>query len=174
MNSFFLCINPLVVPPPGITGYIYHYDKPRFFASIQSIDREAAFTGIHSTGPNVIFQYTRGDGLQQLVLIVLDQKVDRVTDKLNGAFKQAAGWYAACLARQDAVTYSKSSWALLMDYNKMTPQLQIIELTNFNKYLVSHPDGIFTFDNADTMDNFLNHTLEYSDEQLEEGYHNYF
>lgn len=174
MNSFFLCINPLSVPPEGISGYIYHYDKPRFFASIQSIDHDAAFKDTHATGSNIIFHYKRGDGLQQLVLLVIDQKIDRTTDKLNAALNQAAGWYAACLARQDAGTYSKSSWSLLMDYNKLTPRLQIIELTSFNKYLVSHPEGIFTFDNADTMDNFLNHTLEYSDEQLEEGYHNYF
>jgi len=174
MDSFFLCINPLIVPPEGITGYIYHHDKPRFFASIQSIDHDAAFEDIHTTGPNIIFHYKRGDGLQQLVLLVQDQKMDKVTGKLDTALKQAAGWYAACLARQDAATYSKSSWSLMIDYNKMTPQLQVIELTGFNKFLVSHPEGIFTFDDADTMDNFLNRTLEYSDEQLEEGYHNFF
>ena len=174
MNSFFLCINPLSVPSEGVTGYVYHYDKPRFFASIQSIDHDAEFREIYVTAPNIIFQYKRGDGLQQLILIVLDQKIDKITDKLADALKQAAGWYAACLARQDAITYSKSSWSVMMDYNKLTPRLQIIELTSFNKYLVSHPEGIFTFDNADTMDNFLNHTLEYTDEQLEEGYHNFF
>ncbi len=174
MNSFFLCINPLSVPPEGVTGYIYHYDKPRFFASIQSIDHESEMKELHAAGPNIVFLYERGDGLKQLVLLVIDQKIDRATDKLDAALKQAAGWYAGCLARQDADTYSKSKWSLLMDYNKLTPQLKIIELTRFNKYLVSHPEGIFSFDNTDTMDNFLNQTLEYTDEQLEEGYHNFF
>ena len=174
MNSFFLCINPLSVPPDGITGYIFHYDIPRFFASIQSIDHDAEFKDIHATGGNIIFQYKRGDGLQQLIILTIDLTLGRVSDKLDAALKQAAGWYAACLARQDAITYSKSSWSLLMDYNKLTPRLQIIELTSFNKYLVSHPEGIFTFDNTDTMDNFLTQTMEYTDEQLEEGHHNFF
>jgi hypothetical protein len=174
VNSFFLCINPLSVPPEGISGYIYHYDKPRFFASIQSIDKDSEFKDIHATGLNTIFHYQRGDGLQQLIALVIDQKIDRATDKLDAAMKQAAGWYAGCLARQDAATYSKSKWSLLMDYNKLAPGLQIIELTSFNKYLVSHPEGIFTFDNPDSMDNFLNHTLEYTDDQLEEGFHNFF
>ena len=174
MNSFFLCINPLSVPPDGITGYIFHYDAPRFFASIQSIDHDADFKDIHATTPNIIFQYKRGDGLQQLIILTIDLTLSRVSDKLGAALKQAAGWYAACLARQDVVTYSKSGWSLLMDYNRLTPRLQIIELTDYNKYLVSHAEGIFTFDNTDTMDNFLTQTMEYTDEQLEEGHHNYF
>ena len=174
MNSFYLCINPLSPPPEGVSGYIFHYDKPRFFASIQSLDHEAEFKDLHATGNNIVFQYKRGDGLQQLVLLVIDQQIDKATAKVTEALRQAAGWYAGCLARQDAATYSKSSWSLMMDYNKMTPGLQVIELTTFNKYLVSQPEGLFTFDDPDAMDNFLFAELEYSDEQLEEGYHNYF
>ncbi len=175
MSKFFLCHDPLSVPSESKAGYIYHYSKPRFFAHVLSIDVAAAhpFNHIHYAGGNKMFIYKRGDGRERLFIIMVDQNLDRATVKIAPALKEAAVWYTATLNKDDTKTYGKSSQvSLLSDLNLLTPGLQIVHLKKLDKFILSYPDGVKTFDDSRSMDAFTNKTLGYSHLQLEDGYFN--
>ncbi len=174
MSQFFLCNDPLSVPSESKAGYIYHYSKPRFFAHILTVD---IVTGplphIHYGGSNKMFIYKRGDGREQLFIIMVDQNLDRATVKLPLALKEAAIWYTSALNKSDTKTYGKPSQvSLLSDLNLLTPGLQIVHLLKLDKFMLSYPGGVKTFDDSASMDVFTNKTLGYSHLQLEDGHFN--
>ena len=174
MSTFFLCHNPLSVPAEDRAGYIYHYTKPRFFAHLLTIDpTRSALRHIHYSGANIMFVYIRGDGLQQLFALVVDQNIDRATTKLPVALKQAVQWYTTVLNKEDTIKYGKPSQVgLFSDLNLLTPGLQIVHLEKSGKFIVSYPDGIKTFDDSRSMDDSTHSTLGYAHFQLEDGYFN--
>ena len=172
MSTFFLCHNPLSVPAENRAGYIYHYTKPRFFAHLLTIDfSNPPFKHIHYRGANIMFVYKRGDGLEQFFILMADQNIDRATTKLPVALQEAMRWYSSVLTKEDTIKYGKPSQvALFGDFNLLTPGLQIVHLQKLNKYIVSYPDGIKTFDDSLSMDVFNHSTLGYPHFQLEDGY----
>lgn len=174
MSTFFLCHNPLSVPAEGRAGYIYHYSKPRFFAHLLTIDlTRSDLKHIHYSGANIMFLYIRGDGLQQLFALMVDQNIDRATTKLPAALKQAMQWYTTVLNKEDTIKYGKPSQVgLFSDLNLLTPGLQIVHLEKLGKFIVSYPDGIKTFDDSRSMDDFTHSTLGYAHLQLQDGYFN--
>lgn len=174
MFKFFLCHDPLSVPSENKAGYIYHYSKPRFFAHVLTIDViTRPLQHIHYAGSNKMFIYRRGDGHEQLFIIMVDQNLDRATVKLPLALKESAIWYTSSLNKSDTKTYGKSSQvSLLSDLNLLTPGLQIVHLQKLDKFILSYPDGVKTFDDSASMDAFTNKTLGYSHLQLEDGYFN--
>lgn len=120
-----------------------------------------------------MFVYKRGDGLEQLFILMIDQNIDRATVKLPVALKEAMRWYISVLNKEDTIKYGKSSQvALFSDLNLLTPGLQIVHLEKLNKYILSYPDGIKTFDDSRSMDTFNHSTLGYAHLQLEDGYFN--
>lgn len=174
MSKFFLCHDPLSVPSENKAGYIYHYSKPRFFAHVLTIDViTRPLRHIHYAGSNKMLIYKRGDGREQLFIIMVDQNLDRATVNLPVALKEAAVWYTSALNKSDTKTYGKSSQvSLLSDLNLLTPGLQIVHLQKLDKFILSYPDGVKTFDDSASMDAFTNKTLGYSHLQLEDGYFN--
>lgn len=174
MSQFFLCNNPLAVPSANSTAYIYNYNKPRFFAHVLTIDVSSApLKHINYAGTNKMIAYERGDGNERLFIIMVDQNLDRATVNLRPAVKEAALWYTKVLNMEDAKIYGKSSSvSVLTDLNVLTPGLQIVHLQKLNKYIVSSPGGVKSFDDVVSMDTFMNKTLGYSQAQLEDGYFN--
>ena len=174
MSIFFLCHNPQAVPLENKAGYIYHYSKPRFFAHILRVDVVTRpLKHFHYAGSNKMFVYKRGDGLEQLFIIMIDQNLDRATVKLPPALKVAVIWYTSNLNKDDIKTYGKPSQvSLLSDLNVLTPGLQVVHLEKMDKFVLSYPDGVKTFDDSASMDAFTNQTLGYSHVQLEDGYFN--
>ncbi len=175
MEDFFLCLNPLLVFRETMTGYVYHSGKPRFFAAFFTIDPVKGFYHLDYPGRNLVFVYTRGDGHMQVFLLIVSQNIDRATSKLDTALKQAAAWHTTCLNLEDQKKYGKqSSFYFLTDFNLLTPGLKIMHLAGIDKYVLSYPDGIKSFDNARAMDEFMTETLGYNEVQLETGHHNVF
>lgn len=173
MKEFFFCTNPLVTFKPG-TGYIFHASKPRFEAAFFTIDAVNNVHHLNYPGRNLFFIYTRGDGIMQLFLLVVTQNIDRATTKLDFALKQAAAWYAACLNLEDEKKYGKkSSYQFLTEFNLLTPGLRVLHLEGINKYVVSYPEGVNSFDSLEAMDKFLV-SLGYNDLQLESGHQNVY
>ena len=104
---------------------------------------------------------------------MIDQNLDRATAKLPPALKEAVVWYTSNLNKDDIKTYGKSSQvSLLSDLNALTPGLQVVHLEKLDKFILSYPDGVKTFDDSASMDAFTNQTLGYSHVQLEDGYFN--
>ena len=174
MSQFFLCSNPLAVPSTNSTRYIYNYSKPRFFAHVLTIDVSTTpLKHINYAGSNKMVAYERGDGNAQLFIVMVDQNLDRATINLRPAVKDASLWYANVLNKEDAKIYGKSSSvSVLADLNVLTPGLQIVHLQKLDKYIVSYPDGVKSFDDLVSMDLFMNKTLRYSHAQLQDGYFN--
>lgn len=164
----------MAAPSENKVGYIYHYSKPRFFAHILAVDVVTnPLKHIHYAGSNKMFVYKRGDGREQLFIIMVDQNLDRATVKLPLALKEAVVWYASTLNKEDTKTYGKPSQiSLLSDLNLLTPGLQVVHLEKLDKFILSYPDGVKTFEDSASMDAFTNRTLGYSHLQLEDGYFN--
>jgi hypothetical protein len=174
MKEFFLCHNPLLVFKEGMTGYVFHAGKPRFLAAFFTIDPVKEFYHLDYLGPNLIFVYTRGDGSTQLFLLVVTQNIDRAITKLDTALQQAASWHATCLDVEDQKKYGKkSSYHFLTDLNLITPGLKILHLPGVDKYILSYPQGVKSFDSLKAMDKFMT-SLGYNDLQLEGGHQNVY
>jgi hypothetical protein len=173
MKEFFFCNNPLLVFKPD-TGYIFHSVKPRFYALFFTIDAVTNFSNLDYGGHNLFFVYTRGDGRMQLFLLVVSQNIDRAASKLDVVLKQAAAWHATCLNLEDEKKYGKkSSYHFLEEFNLLTPGLKLLYLEGINKYVVSYPDGVRSFDGPEAMDRFLV-SLGYNDLQLQTGHQNVY
>jgi len=162
------------VPADGKAGYIYHYAKPRFFAHLLTLDfTRSPLKHIHYAGANIVFVYKRGDGLEQLFVLMIDQNIDRATVKLPSALKEAMRWYTSVLSKEDLLKYGKPGQVgLFSDLNVLTPGLQVVHLEKLNKYILSYPGGLKTFDDSGSMDIFSHSTLGYNHLQLEDGYFN--
>ncbi len=172
-TSFFLCHNPIGVLPKGCVGYVYHSGKPRFLAGLLKIDPAGPLQDLDYDGYNVLFRYVAGDGIEQVYLLLVSQNIDRATTKLTWALREAAEWYVACLSKTDVNTFNKKSqWSLFSDFNLFTPGVQVVHLKITDKYLLSYEDGVKTFDDMKTMDQFLRQSLGFTDVQLEVGNHN--
>ena len=172
MSQFFLCHNPLAPPlPPNKTGYIYHYTKPRFFAHIFRIDdTAAAFKHMDYAGANKIFLYKTADEKQHIFSLIIDQKIDRASAKIYQALEGAAKWYGNVLNIEDAKTCGgNSELTLLHDFNLLTAELQVLHLKKADKYMLSYPHGLKTFDDADALDAFVLDKLRYDPLQFEKG-----
>lgn len=167
--NFYLCQNPLAKKTTGWVNFIYHSEKPRFFAGLQEIDLSAGFKLVNIAGPHQLFIYNRGDGHTQLFLFVVFQNLDRST-KLNAEIKKAAAWYVTILNKEDEIKYGhRSSYTFLQDFNAITPGLQIIQHNRMGTFLVSYDGGVKGFDSQPAMDQFLSKTMGYTDLQLEKG-----
>ena len=175
MLDFFLCNNPTARKPEGMVDYIYHNGKPRFFSGVIELDLFQELKPLDYGLPNKIFIYKRGDGYIRFFLLLVDQHMGRVSSPLLAALKNAAAYYTTVLNMTDENRYGKeSSLQFLMDYNLLTPGLQVLHLSKINQYLVSYNGGVRSFDNPQAMDQFLNRELKYNDFQLETGNHNVF
>lgn len=173
MKDFFFCSNPLVTFKPG-SGYIFHSAKPRFQAAFFTIDALKDFKHLDYPGRNLFVVYTRGDGMMLLFLLLVIQNIDRATAKLDAALQQAAAWYVTCQNLEDEKKFGKKgSYHFLNDFNVLTPGLNVLHLEGIDKYIVSYPDGVKSFDNAQAMDQFMV-SCGYNDLQLETGYQNVF
>jgi hypothetical protein len=173
MTSFFLCHNPVGVLPKGCVCYVYHSGKPRFLAGMLKIEPAGPYQELDYTGYNVLFRYVAGDGIEQVYLLLVAQNIDRATTKLTLALQEAAEWYVACLSKADVKKYNKNSqWSFFSDYNILTPSVQVVHLKIIDKYLLSYPDGVKTFDNMKMMEQFMRQSLGHTDIQLEVGNHN--
>jgi hypothetical protein len=172
-TSFFLCHNPIGVLPKGCVGYVYHSGKPRFLAGMLKIDPAGTLQDLDYDGYNVLFRYVAGDGIEQVYLLLVAQNIDRATTKLTRALQEAAEWYVDCLSKTDVKMYNKNSqWSFFSDFNLFTPGVQVVHLKITDKYLLSFEDGVKTFDDMKTMDQFLRQSLGFTDVHLEAGSHN--
>lgn len=175
MPQFFLCHNPIAKNPPAWLDYVYHAEKPKFFAGLMEIDPNKPFVPLDHGGRNQLFLYTRGDGHMRLFLLLVFQNLDRATSKLDTTLKQAAGWYISSLNVTDEKQFGKrGSYTFLEDFNVLTPGLCILELPWITKLIVSYEAGIKSFDDAIAMDQFLSKTLGYNNLQLETGNQNVY
>ncbi|MEO6915817.1 MAG: hypothetical protein ABI151_09355 [Chitinophagaceae bacterium] len=173
MKEFFFCHNPFQTFKPG-SGYFFHAAKPRFQASYSTLDAGKGFSHIDHQGSHLFVVYTRGDGQIIIILLCIAQNIDRATTKLEASLQQAAAWYVSCQNLEDEKTYGKKgTYHFLTEFNVLTPGLAVIHLEGIDKYIVSHPGGVKSFDKAQAMDEFMV-SLGYNDLQLEMGHYNMY
>jgi len=173
MKEFFFCSNPFVSFMPG-SGYFFHAGKPRFQASFFTLGAGKDFTHLDYPGHNLFLVYTRGDGRIIIILLLIIQNIDRATTKLEASLQQAAAWYATCQNLEDEKKYGKrGTYHFLAEFNVLTPGLSVIHLEGIDKYIVSHPGGVKSFDKPQAMDEFMV-SLGYNHLQLEMGHYNVY
>jgi hypothetical protein len=172
MKNFLLCLNPLAIMPAGTLGYIYHAERPRFFAGILEIDYTRYLPVMHFSGANILFRYFQGDGKERILLIVVMTSFDKTGDQL-GTLHNAAAWYTACLNKEDEKKYgAASTWSPLVDYHKKTPGLQVLQISQHNQFFVSYKlrtfSGIKLCHSIKEVDDFL-YTLGYTADKVGGG-----
>lgn len=162
MAKFFFCHSPFAILPKGAVGFIYRFDRPRFFSIITAINDDHSFEDQNAAGYSVLFEYHRGDGHSQFYCIQLMQNIDRATAKMHSALFEAAAWYCNYLNHEDHKKYGKkSSWSYMQDFSLVTKGLQILRMPKLKKYLISYPDGLKTVNSDRELDSFLVNALRY-------------
>ena len=170
MPRFFFCHSPFAVPPKGAVGFIYGFDKPRFFAIITAFKDDNTFEDQNAGGYSILFQYNRGDGYKQFYIIQVVQNIDKASVKMPAALLQAAAWYCSYLDNDDHKKFNKkSTWSYMQDFSLLTKGLQILRMPRLKKYLVSYPNGLKTVNNDDELETFLTKALQYPPFIVEEG-----
>ena|ERR1700687_4244092 len=170
MPRFFFCHSPLSVLPKGTAGFIYGFDKPRFFAIVTAFKDDSSFEDQNASGYSILFQYHRGDGHKQFYIIQVVQNIDKASVKMPAALWEAAGWYCSFLDHDDFKKYGKKgTWSFMQDFNLLTKGLQILRMPRLKKYLVSYANGLKTVNSDDELDIFLTKALQYQSFIVEEG-----
>ena len=163
MNArFFLCRNPLATFPEGLISHVYHARKPRFMSALFSIDANKPID-INYDGLNLLFRYVRGDGYEQMYVLILTDIIDRATTtKLVQTLEQAVAWYVTCIGEEDVKIYAKESfWTLLSDYSTLMPGVKLLHIKKPNALLLCYPGGVRTFASREAVNTFLNKSLNY-------------
>lgn len=168
--NFLICDNPLGIYQSHFVTSIYHESKPRFMASLFRIDPEN-FVELTLNGINYPFMYVRGDGYQQMfVLIIWDMRDRSTTTKFSQLLKLAAAWYTQCLNKVNEKVYGISSWRTMSDYHYSMPGIQVLQVKSPGPLLVFYHAGVRTFSTDEDVRIFLETKLNYPDtEGLEVG-----
>lgn len=170
MAGFYFCHSPFAVLPKGGEGFIYHFDKPRFFAILTAFGDDSSFEDQNYSGYNIIFQYNRSDGYSQFYILQVIQNIDKASVKMPQALFQAAAWYCRFRDKTDQKAGgTKSSWSYLQDFSILTKGLQILRLPKQKKFLISFAGGIKTVHSDEALDIFLSKDLGYNELALEQG-----
>jgi hypothetical protein len=170
MSKFFFCHSPFAVMPKGAAGFIYGYDKPRFFAIVTAFSDDNTFEDQNASGYRLLFQYNRGDGHDQFYIIQVMQNIDKASVNFPATLLKAAAWYWTFLNRDDQKKYGKkSTWSYLRDFSVLTKHLQILRMPTLKKYLVSYPNGLKTVQGEMALESFLTKALQYPAHIIEEG-----
>jgi hypothetical protein len=168
MKEFYVCHNPFLQFAEGYVGYICLATRPRFFAAVRIIDPSKEVS-IAVGGHNLGFVYQGPEQKSALMFLIVNQYIDRPKNlKLDKLLKEAAQFYARYLGLEQS-SKGKSGYALFDDYNALTPEMQIFHLPAQNKYLLSYPLGLKSFDTDDELFDYLEVQLQYRDVQLAEG-----
>jgi hypothetical protein len=163
LSSFFICQNPLAVFVEGLTSHIYHEAKPRFMAALFSVNADK-YVEINFNGLNYPFLYVRGDGYQQMYVLIITDMIDRsTTTKLSQSLQQAAIWYVTCLNKEDEKIHGRGSWSTLGDYHPAMPGIQVIQIKKPGAFLLFYTGGVRTFKSDEDVSKFLHKTLNYPD-----------
>ena len=164
LSSFLLCNNPLAIYGGGFVSYIYHESKPRFMAMLFRADTEKDVE-INFNGLNYPFVYVRGDGQQQMYVLIIKDMIDRsTTSKLLDLLQRAAAWYVTCLNKTDEKIHGRSSWSTLVDYHSSMPGIQVLQIEKSGALLLFFPGGVGTFKNEEEVSKFLEDKLNYPDQ----------
>ena len=131
-------------------------------AALFSIDADK-HAEINYDGLNFLFRYVRGEGYEQMYLLMLTDNIDRTTTtKLSQTLQQAAAWYVTCVSEEDKKIYGKKSlWTLLEDYNTLMPGVKLLHIKKPNAFLLCYPAGVRTFASREAVNTFLNKSLNY-------------
>jgi hypothetical protein len=174
MPAFYLCNDPMGYPPEGFVDYIYHHGTPKFFGAVFEFYFLREFKPIDYGLPNKIFVYTEGDGRTRILMLLIETRSRDISAKLEDAMYRSISWYASVLNHTDEKrTGKRSSYRFLADFNESTPGLQLANLGEFAKPIVSYPGGVKSFDNSTERDKFLSEVLCYTDEQMYQGFVNH-
>lgn len=170
MARFFFCQSPFAIMPKGAVGFIYSFEKPRFFAIVTAFNDDHSFEDHNAAGYGIIFQYHRGDGHSQFYIIQVMQNIDKASVKMPQALFEAASWYCSYLNHEDHKRYGKkSTWSYMQDFTLVTKGLQILRMPRQKKFIISYPNGIKTVNNDQELDTFLVHALKYPPFIVDEG-----
>ena len=155
--DFLLCNNPLAKMPAGRVAYIYHPTSPRIFASVIEIDYKKEVIDFNYKGNNLIFGYTRKDGLRRVFVLMTIHGGERDTDKALSILNRAAAWYCTCLSKDDLPVYGQSSWSPIQSYNAhQAPRIAVLQLKATEQFLVSYGTGIFCTPHIEEVTGFIN------------------
>src|SRR6187397_1358222 len=141
LSMYSLCTNPLYEFSGGLVNHhIYRRGKPRFFAALFSIDGLKEFK-INHDGLNLPFRYVRGDGQQQICVLIIRDMIDRSTTiKLSQFLQEAARFYVTCMNVQDQKVYgANSTWMFLTPYNDFMPEVTILQVTAADCFVLFYP-----------------------------------
>jgi hypothetical protein len=155
--DFLLCNNPLAKMPAGRVAYVYHPGSPRIFASVIEIDYKKEVIDFNYRGNNVVFGYTRKDGLRRIFVLMTIHGGERDTDKALAVLNQAAAWFCTCLNKEDMRVYGESSWSPIQPYDaQQAPRISVLQLKSTDQFLVSYGTAIFCTPHIEEVTAFIN------------------
>lgn len=153
MRPFYLCNDPEVIMPT-ITGCIYSYKKPRFFAIVERIRQDTPVSKISYKGANVIFSYgLNGEPTQDYLLAVNDNIDNTPYPKLNKVLVKAAEWFVKVQGLEAKA--KRVDYGFLHDYTPVVPDLQLVRYEHSAEFLLSFGHGVQGFKTLPEAEEFM-------------------
>ena len=173
LSLYFMCDSPILKLSGGLVHHIYRRGKPRFLAALFILETDKEST-LNYDGLNLPFRYIRGDGMENLFVLIMRDIIDRSnTTKLNQFLEEAAHYYVTCMSALDHKKYEKKcSLAFLNQYNDFMPEVTLLELSAASSFVLFYPAGISTFKTAEEASQFLIKELHYNEGLMEVAYVN--
>jgi hypothetical protein len=165
--SFFFCTDPHSTFYNGVSHFIYHAAKPRFFAVVQPLDRNNHSLDYNVDGLNILFRYVDGGGNENMYLIIVQDNIDKSMTPLISLLFEAASYYVSIIDEQNEAHFNRRGvWTIMPDYNKYVTDVKLLHIKKSNNYLLTYRGGIRTFRNEEAVQNFIHKVLNYSKEEL--------
>jgi hypothetical protein len=170
LSLYFICDNPLLKLSGGLVHHIYRRGKPRFLAALFILETDKEST-LNYDGLNLPFRYIRGDGMEQLFVLIMRDIIDRsTTTKFNQFLEETAQYYLTCMSTQDHKKYGKKGFlAFLNPYNDYMPEVTLLELSKANSFVLFYPAGVSTFKSVEDASQFLIKELHYNKGLMEKA-----
>ncbi len=146
MKAFYLCHDPIGIMPEDMIAFVFTPDKPRFFAALKRLDATKPIPEMDYSGCNILFRYYTVEKEMQFYLLIVSGggNIDRTSpSKLTAALKEGMDWYCTCLAHKEKKEIGKNGgWDMLLPYNALAPEVQLLQFKATNTFLLSYHDGI--------------------------------
>jgi hypothetical protein len=176
MKAFYLCHDPIGIMPEGMVGFVYTPDKPRFFASLLTLDHSRSMPEMDYAGCNTMFRYENTLGEMQYYILITVQNIDKASPAaLTAALEQCAEWYSICLTHMEAKATGKAGgWNLLAPYNERLKDVQLLQFNASGTYLLGYHDGVKDFADMAQVRGYMRSILKYPEEGVKTGMLNKF
>jgi hypothetical protein len=154
MTPFYLCSDPATIMPPEITGCVYAFKKPRFFAMVERLGQAKPVSELSYAGANIIFSYGLNGEKPVDYIMALSDNIDNVAyNKLQKKLVKAVEWYVKVRALEAKA--KRVDFSMLQDYNPKVPGVQLVRYMQTGEFLLSFGLGVKGFDSIEAVEAYM-------------------